>query len=438
MTAINNLFVRPKFHNPVVDGVRAVGIILVIIAHLFYFHSPFFTLNDKTLEIYSFGSFFRPDLALEMFFVISGFLIGSILFSEHKKTSRISFRSFYLKRFFRLMPVYVVSIILGVLFYLSLKNSNPEFHSQINTQISNLWTNFLYVNNFVSVENQFMAWTWSLAVEEQFYFIVPLFILFLLRKVRHRVYLFFFLLILSSVIRFFIVYKYNLQMISGGLEIADDKWRQSFNLLYDNLYTRYGGLLIGVFGSYLSVFYKKRVSVFFKSFVSTFFYYLCLFILVSIFFKLDYFYFIRFGPDGSEMIVENLSFYEKVYYCFVVSTSRNIFAFCVMYVVFYLMFSRFSEKNFLYKFLSSKSLFTVSQLSYASYLIHPLIIIPVCRYLTSPLYEFFGNMFVAFFINSVICLIFIFLFSSFLYVFVERPFMDFRKSLFFKKLSGSS
>ena len=438
MSRLNNLFVRPEFHNPIIDGVRAMGIILVIIAHLFYFHSPFFTLNQKSSDIYSFGSFFRPDLALEMFFVISGFLIGSILFSEYKKRGSISFRSFYLKRFFRLMPVYIVSLLLGLLFYLSLKSSNPEFNSLINAQLSNFWTNLLYVNNFVSVEKQFMAWTWSLAVEEQFYFLAPLFVLFLLRKVKSRVYLFLFLLFISSVIRFFIVYKYDLQMISGGLEIADDKWRLSFNLLYDNLYTRYGGLLIGVFGAYLYVFYKKPLSVFFKEFLSSFFFYLCVFLLVSIFFKLDYIYFISFSSSGSEIIVENISLYERIYYCFIVSISRNVFAFCIMYVVFYLMFSSVSKRFLLYRFLSSGRLFTVSQLSYSAYLIHPLIIIPVCRYLTSPLYTCFDSMIIVFIINSIISLVFIFLLSTLLYFFVERPFMDFRKTLFFKRLSGET
>ena len=222
-----------------------------------------------------------------------------------------------------------------------------------------------------------------------------------------------------SIIRFFIVYKYDLQMISGGLEIADDKWRKSFNLLYDNLYTRYGGLLIGVFGSYLYVFYKKTISVFFKTFLSSFFFYLCLFVLVSIFFKLAYIYFISFSSSGSEMIVENLSLYEKIYYCFIVSISRNVFAFCIMFVVFYLMFSSVSKRFLLHRFLSSGRLFTVSQLSYSAYLIHPLIIIPVCRYLTSPLYACFDSMIIVFIINSIISLVFIFLLSTLLYFFCK-------------------
>ena len=46
---------------------------------------------------------------------------------------------------------------------------------------NNMWTNFLYVNNFLPINRQYMGWCWSLAIEEQFYLILPAFILLVMR-----------------------------------------------------------------------------------------------------------------------------------------------------------------------------------------------------------------------------------------------------------------
>ena len=83
---------------------------MVLFGHLLHFYSPFFTKIEETSRLSVFFDFFRADLAVDAFFVISGFLIGSILFKEYQKNLSLSFKSFYLKRFFRLMPVYFVSV----------------------------------------------------------------------------------------------------------------------------------------------------------------------------------------------------------------------------------------------------------------------------------------------------------------------------------------
>ena len=119
-------FVRPKFHNSIIDGVRAFSILIVVVGHLLLFYRPFYTKTEDTSRLSVFFDFFRSDLAVDAFFVISGFLIGSILFKEYQKNLSLSFKGFYLKRFFRLMPVYFVSIFLGILFYSLVKSGNPD------------------------------------------------------------------------------------------------------------------------------------------------------------------------------------------------------------------------------------------------------------------------------------------------------------------------
>lgn len=430
-------FVRPKFHNPIIDGVRAWGLIMVLLGHLLHFYNPFFTEIDETRQLSKFFDFFRADLAVDAFFVISGFLIGSILFKEYQKNLSLSFKRFYLSRFFRLMPVYFVCVFLGIIFYFLIKNSNSDMAPQIDLMLGNFWTNLLYVNNFIPVQEQFMGWCWSLAIEEQFYLLVPLFIVGLFKWIKQKVWFFIILFFLSFAVRFYVVYHYNL-VGEGfwGEDITSDGWRNTFNLLYDNLYTRYGGLLVGILGSYFYMYYLDRMKKFFEyvSF-SRVLYFLSVFVFLIIFFKVDFIYFSELTKTGVTITATDLSFYEKIYFSIIVACSRNLFALSVMYIIFYVMFSLKGRGSLLAKALSSHFLFPLAQLSYSAYLIHPFIIIPVSRYLTPYFFAYLDNVYYVFILNSVIALVLIYLLSLALHVFIEKPFMEMRKSSFFKKIT---
>ena len=431
-------FVRPKFHNRIIDGVRAWGLIMVLLGHLLHFYEPLFTNNPKTEKLSCFFNLFRADLAVDAFFVISGFLIGSILFKEYRKNLVLSFKKFYFNRFFRLMPVYFVSVLLGIVFYsfLSMVVGGDRSH-QIDLMIGNFWTNLLYVNNFVPVHRQFMSWCWSLAIEEQFYLFIPLFIVGLFRWIKQKIWFFIALFFLSFVIRFSVVYYYNLVGEGFWGETGSDGWRNTFNLLYSNLYTRYGGLLVGVLGSYVYVYYLDRLKRFFEEVsFSRILYFLSVFVFLTIFFKVDFIYFSELTKTGVSITATDLSFYEKFYFSFIVACSRNLFALSVMYIVFYLMFSAKGQKSLLSKALSSRFLFPLAQLSYSSYLIHPFIMIPVFNQISPLLFGYTDSIYSVFILSSVVSLLLIYFLSLVLHVFVEKPFMEMRKSSFFKKFTG--
>ena len=433
-----SIYRRPSFHIPVIDGVRAVSVLLVLVGHLFHFHSSLFTLREETDFLSTFFGFFRADLAVDMFFVISGFLIGTILFKEYKKTSKISYKTFFLKRFFRLMPVYYFSLFLTWLRYNIASSDGGNL--EISLMMNNYWYNVFYINNFLEVNLQFMGWCWSLAVEEQFYFVIPFFIVFLLRKIKSKTSVFIFLLILSSVIRFFVVYQNNLvgdNFWGGGLDENLDYWRKTFSLLYDNLYTRFGSLFVGVFASFLTIYKKEQTLSFFKEnrFVKKGFY-VSVLVFVIVFLKVDYLYFSEFTSHGLKISYPFLSEIEKIYFSFIVSVSRNLFSLSVMCLILYCLYNPDGIKSRLNRFLSSRFLFPVAQLSYSAYLIHPLVMLPVFRYSTPFLFESFTNVYVVFFINSLFSIIIIYLFSILLYLFIEKPFMEMRKSSLFKKVRG--
>ena len=120
-------------------------------------------------------------MGVDLFFVISGYLIGTILLSEYRTSGRLQIKRFYVRRFLRLMPVYTVAMIAGLYFVHNIPREAVlmEFPPFMNA--NNMWANFLYVNNFLPINRQYMGWCWSLAIEEQFYLILPGFILIVMR-----------------------------------------------------------------------------------------------------------------------------------------------------------------------------------------------------------------------------------------------------------------
>lgn len=156
-------------YRPDIDGLRAIAILLVII-----FHSGFSTFP---------GGF----IGVDVFFVISGFLITSIIEKEIKE-KRFSFKNFYLRRIRRIIPVLVfIILIVTIPAYFILFANNLEAYSR--TLIYTLLCSnniHLYFNSgdYFAESSDLIPFlhTWSLSVEEQFYFILPPFLLLLHKK----------------------------------------------------------------------------------------------------------------------------------------------------------------------------------------------------------------------------------------------------------------
>ena len=123
---------------------------------------------------------------------------------------------------------------------------------------NNMWANFLYVNNFLPINRQYMGWCWSLAIEEQFYLILPGFILIVMRLGKPLRVLGV-LMLLAGVIRWIVIDRHG--FIPPFLDLPNmQSWVDRFTIEYQNLYTRYGALLAGVIGAYLMVFHRERVA----------------------------------------------------------------------------------------------------------------------------------------------------------------------------------
>lgn len=154
------------------DGVRGMAIILVLIFHLVFLELP---INAFSLFWKNAGNFMMHGVTL--FFVLSGFLVGSLLL--YNRESKNYFKAFYLRRAGRIIPLYY-SLLIS---YYILKY-NP-FYNFIETDFTSSipdWTypfflQSIYIPKY-GLGPDFLAFGWSLCVEEQFYLFVPLLIYF--------------------------------------------------------------------------------------------------------------------------------------------------------------------------------------------------------------------------------------------------------------------
>ena len=134
---------------PSLDGLRAISITLVIVAHL----------ADEGFAPQSLKPY--AGIGVRMFFVISGYLISAILLKERHRTSTIGLRSFYIRRAYRIFPAALFfMLIIFAVYWRTLRWYEMSIA-------------LLYVVNYFPVRPWVIGHLWSLSVEEQFYFLWP-------------------------------------------------------------------------------------------------------------------------------------------------------------------------------------------------------------------------------------------------------------------------
>jgi len=234
-------------YNPYLDGLRGVAILLVVLFHVW----P---------DYFSFGY-----VGVDIFFVISGFLITQIIFTKLEKNS-FSFKEFYRNRIRRLFPALIILLItaltLGYLFLF------PDEYEQLARHIK---ASALYYENFRLIEEKSDYWDtgaifkpllhlWSLSVEEQFYIFWP-FLIYLLYRFKKFISINFFIIfsillgfsVFLNVDKFYHTFSRTWELAFGGfIFILSYQHKELMNKILNKKSFTFGVVIFFIFSIALS------------------------------------------------------------------------------------------------------------------------------------------------------------------------------------------
>lgn len=142
------------------DGLRCFCILLVL-----WHHRPVLFPPGTDLPMI----LNRGFTGVDFFFVLSGFLITTLLLREEARDGRFSLAGFYRRRILRIVPIYFLVVTLAAVWWIVVRGQDQW--------LAHLPYYYLFFANFLSGDIPFLAPTWSLSVEEQFYMIWPLLML---------------------------------------------------------------------------------------------------------------------------------------------------------------------------------------------------------------------------------------------------------------------
>ncbi|MDQ2924999.1 MAG: acyltransferase [Acidobacteriota bacterium] len=404
----NHLMKRPAFQEPVIDGVRALAILWVVLFHIFFFHGRIFPVEVARVFTNPATSWIQNGtLGVDLFFVISGFLMGSILFGEMKKSGGLLFSRFYVRRFLRLIPVYAAAMLLGLYFLHNFRGPHGWGHAE------SVWANLLYVNNLLPYAKQYMGWCWSLAIEEQFYLVLPAFILLFMRLGKGRFRVLAFLMILSVAIRLTVIHFSGIVpplRFSAGTKA----FNAYFDVIYDKPWMRFGGLLAGVAGAYLNCYFATQLRKFFvRTGLVTTLAVLCLGVFAHI------------SSTGMGSV-----FFDRIPYSarqLWWAVHLDVLSLAAIFLILAAIHTPRLFGGWLRGFLSWKGFYPVAQLSYSIYLTHEMLFVWLFRKVGPGFAARLGN-FGTIAVDAAIGLAMTMTIAATFYVTIERPCMRMRSS----------
>lgn len=352
------------------DFVRAIAIFFVVLSHIDYL------IEDIS---YSLKSLFHTlgYFGVELFFVLSGFLIGNILLKMYEKNnlSLESIFGFLKRRWFRTLPNYYLILIINILIALYF---NYEFKG---------WINYLFfIQNFYEDKISFFPESWTISIEEWTYFVAP-FILFVGRKIIKN-YKSFFVLAITGVIVMVILFR----LINFlNFRVYDmDNWNihiKSIVLL--RIDAIFFGFILAWMYNYKHDLLKRYANLFL--------------ILGFLLFILQFYIFNVIGFN----INTNPLYYHVFFFTLTSITTTLILSFFIFW----------NNTNSIFQ----KPILLISKISYSIYLLHYSVISVLLKYLFN-YYEITLHFLLTFFIYFTIT----FMFSYVLYRFYEYPMMNLR------------
>ncbi|KAI1289480.1 Nose resistant to fluoxetine protein 6 [Halotydeus destructor] len=351
---------------------------------------------------------FNGTLSVNTFFFISGMLTTYVTWNMTRGDRKnFNIMGYLLARVFRISPALMVVICFSYL--LPLTGSGPEFHHVMDPVVKGCkdqwWVNFLYLNNYVGMDNICLWHTWYLANDMQYHIVSLLVVLPLFKSRLVGISMSIFLLILGTIVAAWITYQndYPASVLATQLEL-DDKWNYIINF-YHKPYYHYGSYCVGLtFGILLATnklrTLSKNIQILGWTCTS-----------ITMFAILHGIYWTNVGEETHSSFTIMYS-----------ACHRTLWAIGLAWIV-YACIS--GQGGYVDKFLSWRGFTVLSRLTFTTYLIHPMLLwiyLGNMRHLYIPDYYFVSFNFLSHWISSyTVALI--------LTLLVESPSMVLQKEL---------
>jgi peptidoglycan/LPS O-acetylase OafA/YrhL len=155
-------------YRPALDGVRGIAILAVLAVH--------------TNHLFGWSLLKGGSIGVDIFFVLSGFLITSILLEEWTTTANINLRHFYARRLLRLVPALVLLTVVLLVVSGLLFSTGEAMQTRRTIPIALLYLTDFFASLAPQISLGALRHTWSLAIEEHFYLLWPPVLLLLLKS----------------------------------------------------------------------------------------------------------------------------------------------------------------------------------------------------------------------------------------------------------------
>lgn len=355
------------------DVMRAMAIIMVLCSHILWIYPQNSSMISQFFQLFGF-------LGVEAFFVLSGFLIGTIFYKLYLKDD-FSFKTtiyFFKRRWFRTLPNYYLFLILNVLVTFIIGYS-----------IDDLWKYLFFLQNLCTTMLPFYTESWSLSVEEFTYLLLPFSVVIgsFIFKNKSKKWTFFG--IVTSLIVLLILNKFWYNQTTSNTTLT--QWNVSLKAV---VMYRMDSILIGVIFSWIALNYqhfwqKHKINLAFIG---------MLFLLMM-----------YVGVGFFQLTIENYPLFWNVLYLPITSLTLALFL---------PILSQWKTTKLPFK----KVIVTVSLISYSCYLIHYGIVLQLMKHFFKtddlPTYQLH--------IYTTVFLVITFILSYLNYKFFEKPMMDLR------------
>jgi peptidoglycan/LPS O-acetylase OafA/YrhL len=151
---------KSKLYFPQLDSIRGISFITIFLFHTLSINYTNFLLGDFVKYLFN-----SLPLAIDVFFILSSFLLTYLALNEYKKRGNFSFRNYFTRRVLRIWPLYYFILILAFLAFPSIAHL---FHFKISLPPPLFY--IFYIANFYTINHVFfLQFLWTISVEEQFY-----------------------------------------------------------------------------------------------------------------------------------------------------------------------------------------------------------------------------------------------------------------------------